>query len=189
MKKQHFFILIALMAVFYACSKENVTPDPKVGDTWDYRYVDYNEDGSIASEDTITLTTTEIIIEDVSWVKIMKGNDIFGIYRMASNGLHRFNNNNLDELFLVYPGAVGDSAIYYYNVDVAWSVIKDINASVTVPAGMFDCYYYEEFDDNSIEGKFWFNEQHWLLRQQEFDQNMSGDYMDYMMEMISHTEG
>lgn len=190
MKKSVFiYAAFALLLGFSACSTSG-TPEPKTGDTWVYHYVDYNEDGSIAAEQNLTFTATEFIQNDVYWAFLSAGSGFdIGYFRMDDNGLHQLS-NGIDQLKLPYPGAVGDSAITYdSNQDMLWFIIRDNAASINTPAGTFTAYYYEGYDDNSLEDKLWFTPTHWFLRHEEYDQNLSGNYIDYMFEIVSYTEG
>lgn len=194
MKTNRFISLLPLLLLFTACSSDPaVTPNSKLGDTWVVRYTDFNEDGSVASQQDITLSTTEVIYNGESWVNLASPPSVvLGTYTMKPDGLHHLRNNSTDQLFFSYPGTVGDSAaVVLDNGDFAYHLLTATGQSVNVPLGtVSNCHYYEQYDLNSIEAYIWFTENEWFVKFQEFDDHTvgPGSFMDYQYELVSYTQ-
>ena len=71
--------------------------------------------------------------------------------------------------------------------------VKEINASVTVPAGSFsNCYMVEGDDSNSKEDEFWFSKDGAILiKFNTYDEKAAGPatnlFLDQSLELVSFT--
>lgn len=183
--------LFVLAGCLTACEPTvNVTPDPKLGDEWVMHYIDYNEDGSIAAETDLTFTTTEIVFNNESWVQLVTPSGVLGIFKMKDDGLHHLSSSVADELFLSYPGTVGDSThLHLYNENYV-HYTSAVAQSTSIPSGIYTANYYVQYDTNSLEAYIWFTENEWFIKFQEFDQTTIGPpgmFMDYQYELVSYT--
>jgi hypothetical protein len=111
----------------------------KVGDTWIYRYLGYDNQGSQTSDyiDS-TFFSRDTIINGETWFVINNSSSAFG---NRNDGLWRYALTNTSSPFLVvkYPTLVGDT----YNIGSYKATVASINEPLNLPAGNFNCIKLE----------------------------------------------
>lgn len=186
------FGISLVSGLLFSCNPNaNVTPDPKLGDTWVMRYEDYDEYGSLISAQDINVTTSEVIFNEESWVQLNSPLGSLGIFKMKSDGLHHLSSGVTDELFFTFPGNVGDSTFFHLNGENYYHKTDAVNTSAILIGGTFNgVNSYTQYDDNSYEATILFTENEWFIKFMEFDEkviNPPGMFMDYQYEIISYT--
>jgi hypothetical protein len=189
MKKTLFLPLMAI--VLFSCATPTVpTPDAKLGDVWIIHYKDFNESGGIDTETDLTVTTTEVIFNNESWVQLNTTSGTIGTFKMKSDGMHHHPDASTDELFFTFPGTVSDSThLHLYGEDYT-HITGAVNQITTLPSGNYTSNYYIQNDANSLEAYIWFAANEWFIKVQEFDETTSGPpgmFMDYQYELVSYT--
>lgn len=192
-KTMRFIPVLILTGILASCeTASNITPDPKLGDTWVFRYEDYNEDGSLAGTQDINVTTTEVIFNNESWVQLNTPIGSLGIFKMKSDGLHHLSSGVTDELFFTFPGNVGDSTFFHLNGENYYHKTDAVNTSASLIGGIYNgVNSYTQYDDNSYEATIIFTENEWFIKFMEFDDkilNPPGMFLDYQYEIISYTQ-
>ena len=180
-----------------SCTKsDEVAPttntDPKAGSKWVYVTKTYNEAGAITSTTTQTYIGVEVTVAGSKWISTVDQ-----ATSIASSALQKRTDgwwyipggSNTSSLWFKYPALVNESYTYVFGT----CMVKDINASVVVPAGTFNgCYYVQGHDTNSLEDEFWFtNSGAVLVYFNTYDQRVVGPasnvYKKRSTELVSYT--
>lgn len=115
-----------------------------IGNNWTSYFVEYNESGSVVDSGlTTTLVIGDSIIEDSTWY-LISDSTTFGdssLWTNMDDGLWAWSDTTTPNAYLAlkYPATAGESYTLFDPVTVT---VESTNASVTVPAGTFECYYY-----------------------------------------------
>jgi hypothetical protein len=202
MKSQAILFFMALLGVVACNPPSTPTPEPKVSDVWVYRFIDYDESGTIVN--TYDHTFTGVGGPDDTYVTLEDTSALFspsiiprGTYRMNTDGLYHVTNfevGGVPRFFLKYPGAVGDNYPWTTStsgVNLADVSITSTNDTATVPYGFFSgLYKYEaDFTLSPTLGNIWFNDSVWFVKYEVFDSLTvgTGMYMDYSYGLVSYT--
>jgi len=204
MKTRIILFPAALILFFAACTKSTdpdpVTPsagDPKKGSRWTFKNTYFNQSGTITGTDTYSLVADTATLNGTLWLLLketVSGNTTVGLQKRADGWWWvPFPNPNAS-LWFKNPSAVGDK--YNYNISdftVDTMKVRNINASITVPAGTYaGCTFSEAYDTNSKEDEFYFYPTGPLLiRSGTFDDKVpagTGIYEKQRVELVSYTQ-
>lgn len=192
--KKNLLLLTVILAAF-SCKKDDTTPAPAAGDfktgtTWVYKYTSYDVTGAIISSANMTLTITgqQTIGGQAWWVASNTGAPVF--IRKTSTGYHTIQ-NNVSQLQFKVPAAINDTWRVTYSSaagDYGDYKVLALAQNVTVPMGTLTCYYAEATDSNSLEDKVWYNDDNMLVKQEQYDDDGTGNmYKDFSLELVSFT--
>jgi hypothetical protein len=111
-----------------------------IGNSWTYEVMNFDSLGNVESLDTISASVVrDTVIDGETWY-VTEGDGEEGIHIgyciIRSNGF--YSNWPDEELLYKYPARVGDQ----YMVEDDTVIVENLDESVTVPAGEFDCVRY-----------------------------------------------
>lgn len=197
--KKHLFYLLTFVAVLFAsCEKKNEsttppnTTDPKAGSVWVFKYTAYNEAGTVTGTSNLTYNGVEVTIGGPTWLNLVDagtGSPIIAMQKRAEGWWYISYPTTTPSLWFKYPATLNETYAYVFGT----CTVKDINASVTVPAGTYNgCYKVDGNDTNSLEDEFWFTSTGAILvKFNTYDQRVAGPasnvYRKESLELISFT--
>jgi hypothetical protein len=196
--KKIFLSIVSGLLFFSSCKKDEAatppasTTDPKAGSIWVFKYTSYNEAGTVTGTSNVSYLGVEVSIGGSTWISLVNQSNstaIIAIQKRAEGWWYNPLPGTTSSLWCKYPAAVNDSYPYVYGN----CTVKDINASFTVPAGVYTgTYFVEGHDTNSLEDEFWFtNTGAVLVKFNTYDQKAAGPasnvYRKESMELISFT--
>jgi len=166
-------LLLLTTSVLISCDpNDNVEPptgtDPRDGSTWVFKYSTYDEAGNVTATSNQTFKGVEVTIGGSTYVSYP---------------------GTTSSLWFKYPATLNETYPYIFGT----CTVKDINASVTVPAGTYTgCYKVEGNDTNSLEDEFWFsNVGAILIKFNTYDERAAGPasnvYKNESLELVSFT--
>lgn len=195
-------LIAAFVLLMTACKKdETTTPTTtppttttsvKAGSVFTYKHSDYDNDFGTTlvatTQYTLTMLRDSTIGSDKWFVVERKDNGAltgYGLMRFTSGGVYNMTSGGA-KMSLKLNAAVNDTWVDNSNQTC---VIKSTNQSVTVPKGNFtDAYYMESSDANSLENKIWYNNNEYMLRNEEYDESPITPgtmILDYRDELVS----
>jgi|GEM_PF-2707205 len=194
-------LIAAAMLLMTACKKdETTTPTTttptttsvKAGSVFTYKHADYDSEYGTTlvstTQYTLTMLRDSTIGSDKWFVVERKDNGTltgYGLMRFTSDGVYNMTSGGA-KMSLKLNAALNDTWVDNSNQTC---VIKSINQSVTVPKGNYtDAYYMESSDVNSLENKIWYNNNDYMLRNEEYDESphVPGTMiLDYRDELVS----
>lgn len=197
MKQSFFSLLTMVVLLFVSCENENEpttppnTTDPKAGSVWVYKYSSYNESGTVTGTSNVTYTGVEVSISGSTWLNLVDGtgSPIIAMQKRAEGWWYISYPTTTPSLWFKYPASVNETYAYVFGT----CTVKDINASVVVPAGTFNgCYKVDGNDTNSLEDEFWFTSTGAILvKFNTYDQKAAGPasnvYRKESLELVSFT--
>lgn len=149
---------------------------------------EYNTSGGIIDEYQIVSTViADTIISDSVWMVIEDTTSTD--HECAVNredGVWNWSDtlNPPEALALKFPAITGESYPYYE----ATVYVESINASITVPAGTFSCYYYRV--DAPVIGtlaKIWCAPNIGIIKAEEYGINLIWAYLKTKTELVSYS--
>ncbi len=197
MKKTIWAILFSAICLV-SCKKNDdnaavsSSNDPKTGSRWVYTVKLYNEAGTVTGTSTLTLVGTEITVLGSKWISMVDqatSAPVIALQKRTEGWWYLPTPGTASSLWFKYPAVVNETYPYVYGT----CTVKDINASVTVPAGTFTgCYFVEGNDTNSLEDEFWFtNTGAVMVRFYTYDEKAAGPasnvYRKQSLELVSYT--
>ena len=196
--KRIFLSLVTSLLILSSCTPDEPTgpaastTDPKAGSIWVYKYTSYNEAGTATGTSNITYLGVEVTIGGSTWISLVNqanSTAIIALQKRAEGWWYNPLPGTTSSLWCKYPAAVNDTYPYVYGN----CFVKNINASVTVPAGVYsDTYFVEGHDTNSLEDEFWFtNTGAVLVKFNTYDEKAVGPaanvYRKESFELVSFT--
>lgn len=192
--------LAALVLIFSSCNPNgddvdnppSSTTDPKAGSTWVYKVTQYNEAGTALGSANFTLKGVEVTINGSTWLNLVNQatmQPIIAIQKRTDGWWYLPYPGTATSLWFKYPATVNETYPYVYGT----CTVKNINESVSVPAGTFNgCYMVEGRDTNSLEDEFWFTTSGAVLvKFDTYDEKAAGPpsnvYKKQSMELVSFT--
>ena len=192
-------VITVMILAFTACSKNNTEPkplanEPKAGSTWIFKRNTYNEAGAVLTTSNITIVAVSATISFMTWLNLVDQSTmqpVFAVQKRPDGWWYIPNagGNTFASLWFKNPATVNET---YPNV-YGMSTVKEINASVTVPAGTFNgCYMVEGRDNNGLKDEFWFsNEAALLIKFNTYAPKAAGPasnvYKKESLELVSFT--
>ena len=195
-------ILLPLFAIitllFSSCKKDNEqatlgnTTDPKAGSKWVFRYTTYNEAGAATGISDLTYLGVEVNVGGSTWLNLVEqgsGQPIIAIQKRTEGWWYIAYPNTTPSLWFKNPATVNETYAYVYGT----CTVKDINASIVVPAGNYTgCYKVDGNDTNSLEDEFWFTSTGPILvKYNTYDEKVaapaSNVYRNESLELVSFT--
>lgn len=198
MKRLLFTLFSVLTLLFVSCKNENepTTPagntDPKAGSQWVFKYTAYNEAGTVTGTSNVTYNGVEVTIGGSTWLNLVdagSGSPIIAIQKRAEGWWYISYPTTTPSLWFKYPATLNETYAYVFGT----CTVKDINASVIVPAGTYNsCYKVDGNDANSLEDEFWFTSTGAILvKFNTYDQKAAGPasnvYRKESLELVSFT--
>ena len=197
MKRKLFILVITTLFLFSACNKNNdpatpaSTTDPKAGSQWVFKYTTYNEAGTVTGTSNVTYTGVEVSIGGTTWLNLVDGtgSPIIAMQKRAEGWWYISYPTTTPSLWFKYPATLNETYAYVFGT----CTVKDINASVVVPAATFNgCYKVDGNDTNSLEDEFWFTSTGAILvKFNTYDQKVAGPasnvYRKESLELVSFT--
>jgi hypothetical protein len=198
MKKLLFAFLSATLLFVTSCKNENdpappaSTTDPKAGSKWVYKYTSYNEAGTVTGTSNLTYNGVEVVVGGTTWLNLVDqgtGNPVIAIQKRTEGWWYISYPTPTPSLWFKYPATLNETYAYVFGT----CVVKDINASVVVPAGTFNgCYKVDGNDTNSLEDEFWFTTTGpVMVKFNTYDQKAAGPasnvYRKESLELVSFT--
>ncbi len=148
--------------------------------------VEYNTSGGIINAyETITTIYSDTLIGDSTWMVLEDASSSSHQYAVnRDNGVWYWSDtlSPPEALALKYPATAGENYPFYE----ATITVVSTNASVTVPAGTFSCYYYEA--NVPIIGtiaKFWCAPNIGIIKAEEYGLNIIWPYLKTKTELVS----
>ena len=193
-----FISILALSVVMLSCKKDSDNNQPPPGNgpiensQWVYKSTTYNEGGSVIETGNITLNAVAATIGGSTWLNMVDqstGQPIIAIQKRTEGWWYNAYPDGPPSLWFKYPAAVNETYPYAFGT----CLVKEINASVTVPAGSFsNCYMVEGDDSNSKEDEFWFSKDGAILiKFNTYDEKAAGPatnlFLDQSLELVSFT--
>lgn len=164
----------------------NVLINLNIGTWFVTDVVEYNTGGGIIEEyQALSTIIGDTIISDSVWMVIEDTTSADHDYAVNRDEGVWYWSDTLtppEALALKYPATVGESYPYYE----ATVYVESINASVTVPAGTFSCYYYRV--DAPIIGtlaKIWCAPNIGIVKAEEYGLNLIWTYLKTKTELVS----
>ncbi len=160
-----------------------------VGNIWLYHKVEYNSSGTVIAEyDTSSSIVSDTLIVDSIWYIVEDGTGALpsNIATNWDDGLWTYaaDSTPSELLALKFPTTIGDS-YPYYNVTVH---VDDTALSVTVPAGMFTCYYYRmTVPIFGTVGKIWVSPDIGIVKAENYELGLFSTYLSSTVELLSYT--
>lgn len=198
MKKLFFALLSFSTLLFASCENENEpttnpsTTDPKAGSQWVFKYTTYNEAGTITGTTNLTYTGVEVTIAGTTWLNLVEqgsGQPIIAMQKRTEGWWYISYPTTTPSLWFKYPATVNETYPYVFGT----CTVKDINASVIVPAGTYTgCYKVDGNDLNSLEDEFWFTSTGPIMvKFNTYDEKIAGPasnvYRKESLELVSFT--
>lgn len=160
-----------------------------IGNTWVTEITEYNSSGQIIDEYLGTgIIVGDTLIEDWTWYLLET--DTAGIDTSVTtnkaDGLWGITDSttNPEVLLLKFPATVGET----YPLYQATVAVEANDASVTVPAGTFSCYYYRVYVPIfGTIGRVWATPNVGIIRAEEYTLTLFGTYLSKTVELQSYT--
>lgn len=191
--------IIALTFLLFSCKKtdNNSTPTPTVNEPransqWVYKYTTYNEAGTVTGTSDLTLKAVEATIGGSTWLNLVNqanSQPVVAMQKRTEGWWYISYPNGSPSLWFKNPATVNETYPYAFGT----CTVKDINATVTVPAGTFNgCYKVDGYDTNSLEDEFWFSKEGAIfIKFNTYDQKAVGPesnvYKKQSLELVSFT--
>ena len=190
-------LLLLTTSVLISCDpNDNVEPptgtDPRDGSTWVFKYSTYDEAGNVTATSNQTFKGVEVTIGGSTWINLVNQTTlqpIIAIQKRTEGWWYVSYPGTTSSLWFKYPATLNETYPYIFGT----CTVKDINASVTVPAGTYTgCYKVEGNDTNSLEDEFWFsNVGAILIKFNTYDERAAGPasnvYKNESLEFVSFT--
>lgn len=157
--------IIAFSFLLFSCKKSdnNSAPAPSTGNEptansqWVYKYTTFNEAGTVTGTSDLILKGVEVTINGSTWLNLVNqanSQPIVALQKRTEGWWYISYPNGTPSLWFKYPAMVNETYAYAFGT----CTVKDINTSITVPAGVFNgCYKVDGNDTNSLEDEFWFS--------------------------------
>lgn len=179
MKKISVFIMLSLLLT--ACKKNDdpnppaSNTDPKAGSTWVYKFTTYNESGTVVSTSNVTFVGVEVVINGSTWLNMVNqanSQPVIALQKRTDGWWYISYPSTTPTLWFKYPANLNDTYTYCCGT----AIVKNLSASVTVPAGTYNnCYMVEGNDTNSLEDEFWFTSSGAVMvKANEYDAKAAG---------------
>lgn len=199
MKKAQLIIPIAFALFIAACDKKSTTSNPtstntntvKTGTIFTYNHADYDSVNGTTLLSTTQYTLTMVrdtTVNNEKWFVVERkdaAGSQYGLLRFASDGVYNMTSSGA-KMSLKLNAALNDTWVDNSNQTC---VIKAVNQSVTVAKGSFtNAYYMESSDANSLENKVWYNNNEYMLRNEEYDESPTTPgtmILDYRDELVN----
>jgi hypothetical protein len=160
-----------------------------IGNQWITNVIEYNENGQVVDEYTGTgIVVGDTVINSWNWYFLESDTgmttDTSSWTNKTDGAWARTDSTGEPEtLMLKYPAIAGESYPVY---DVTVTV-ESIDASVTVPAGTFTCYYYRmHIPIFGTIGRVWAAPNIGLIRAEEYGLTLFGTYLAKEIELESY---
>lgn len=158
-----------------------------IGNQWLSHVTQYNSSGGIIDEfEASTIVTGDTVINDSTWYLVDdNAAGLGGILTNMDDGAWTYfpDSTPAAALVLRYPASAGQSYPYYsvtVNIDAT-------NASVTVPAGTFSCYYYRlSAPIIGTVGKIWAAPNIGVIKAEQYDLDFITVYLAARVELLSY---
>jgi hypothetical protein len=197
MKKIVLYSIITLSLLVTACDKNDDTPapagnEPKANSQWVFKFTSYNEAGAETGTSNLTVKAVEVTVAGSTWLNLVNqanSQPVIAIQKRTEGWWYISYPTTTPSLWFKHPATVNETYAYVFGT----CTVKDVNASVTVPAGTFNgCYKVDGNDANSLEDEFWFsNTGAILIKFNTYDQKAAGPasnvYKKESLELVSFT--
>ncbi len=159
-----------------------------IGNNWTSHFVEYDASGSVVDSGlTTTLVIGDSIINDSTWY-LISDSTTFGdssLWTNMDDGLWSWSDTTTPNAYLAlkYPATAGES---YPLFDPVTVTVESTNASVTVPAGTFECYYYRmHVPIYGTIGRVWAAPNVGVVKGQLYELTLFSTYLRLDMELES----
>ncbi|MCW3075191.1 MAG: hypothetical protein JWP69_2260 [Flaviaesturariibacter sp.] len=201
MKATFLMPLTVLCLFFSACDRNDDDDsnggttngtDPRANSTWVYKVTQYNEAGATIGSVNMTLKGVEVTLGGATWLNMVDQSTMQPVIALRKNTdgwWYLPYPGTATSLWFKYPATVNETYPYVYGT----CTVKNINESVTVPAGAFTgTYMVEGHDTNSLEDEFWFTTSGAVLvKFNTYDQKAAGPasnvFKKQSLELVSYT--
>jgi len=158
-----------------------------IGNQWVTSVVEYNESGQQTDAYSATGEIVgDSVINDTTWY-IMTSDTGAGssVWTNKDDGAWLWTDSagQPQALMMKYPASVGES----YGVYMVTVTVDATTASVTVPAGTFECYYYRaHIPLYGTIGKVWACPNVGVVRAEEYGLTLFGTYLSRTVELLNY---
>ena len=187
-------LLLSVLLVA-SCGDKSTNPKPTsvlmplaIGNQWEYAITDYDTNSVVISVDTVLMEIVkDTVIQNMTFYILtadgVRNPELFWPSNQ-SEGIWLFIPfDSTLSLGFKYPASVGDRAIFGQDS----MVVASANASVTVPAGTFQCYQYNTYSSGTgLEQIWYFSPNRGLVKTEDYAKTPGGTlYVDEQLELIS----
>ncbi|MBL0146011.1 MAG: hypothetical protein IPP48_09795 [Chitinophagaceae bacterium] len=160
-----------------SCQKESnidnpvvVTSTPRLGTLWTYRYLIYNQDGSLSSNQTIThKAKSEIMLGGEKWLNIVDVIPDTTVYLLntKTGGLYQYTNNG-SNLLCKFPAALNDTYTTFNEGVLENFTVKSVNEILPTGIGDIPVNYYEGIKNSVLIDLIWYSDKAWIVRKTQY---------------------
>ncbi len=185
-----------LMCIFLVTSCGDKSTGPKkpgflmplaVGNQWEYAITDYDTNSVVISVDTVLLEIVkDTLIQNMTFSIItangVRDPEIFWPSNQSDGVWVFIPFDSTLALAFKYPASVGDRITFGQDS----MVVAYTNKSVTVPAGTFPCYQYNQYSSGLLEQIWSFSPNVGMIKAEDYARTPGGTlYLDEQLELIS----